>query len=158
MQVLAATLMFSKKKRMVDETAAPGKKLCQNIIDLYGSGQISAGRAQSLLTDVAESGVDECSFGRSHLQMASNARARDVRQRCLADSNWPPLFQAIAPVKGRSGETEQCTLYFFFPHEVCHMWAQSDHKLLLSRKGLDKVSNEVLEGLCKELQLRRSSL
>ena len=88
--------------------------------------------------------------------MASNAKARDVRQRCLADSNWPPLFQVIAPVKGRGGEIEQCPMYFLLPHEVlCHMWTQSDHTLLLSREGLDKVSNEVLDGLCKELQTEK---
>ena len=36
-------------KRNVDPMASSGKRLCQNTKDLYGSGMVSAGRAQSLM-------------------------------------------------------------------------------------------------------------
>ena len=145
--------MIGKKKRHVDTEAQPGKRLCQNIKDLYGAGILSAGRTQSLLDDAKASGVDECGFGSSAHSMASNPKPRDVRKRLLKDSQWPELFEAKGPVKVRSGELEETALHFMLPHEVLfQLWQISDANLMLSSSGLDAVSLRILASIKRELR------
>ena len=89
--------MLSKRKREVDQSAEPGDKLWGNIKDLYGSGKIAASRAESLMSDVAACGVDQCRFKalRNH-----SGRARDVRSSFLKHSHWSPWKLPRPPKRG----------------------------------------------------------
>ena len=49
--LLVVELMWQKRQHNRDEEAPPAKRLKDNIIDLYGSGDVPADRAQELLED-----------------------------------------------------------------------------------------------------------
>ena len=144
--------MLQKKKRVVDKDAPAGKRLCNNIKDLYGAGQISAGRAHSLMADAAESGVDACRYRK--LNHDQQPRARDVRQGFLKDSRWPEVLRVPCPIKTRDGALVLEQVSFLVPHEVlAEMLPHADPVLLFSTSGLDCLSKGKLEEVKSTLKV-----
>ena len=87
--------MWHKRHRARDEQAPPAKRLKDNIIDLYGSGDVPADRAQELLEDA---GALAHSLGSGDLQEMRRRgaddrnAARDLRRKLLKTSHWPPIY------------------------------------------------------------------
>ena len=122
--------MWRKKHREEDPEAPPGKRLRDNIVDLYGSGDIPGERAQAVLQDASDFarslGSDE--FGDLRGRQAPGAfrnQARDLRRRLLRKSRWPPIYvedircwsvkeQALVPKK----------VAFLLPHELIAVLAE----------------------------------
>ena len=83
--------MFSKRARRYDPKSLPrGKRLRQNICDLFMSNQISGKRAAEILQDMAAAGVK----GVSELTRAANTgkEARGLLRALTRNSQWPCLF------------------------------------------------------------------
>ena len=83
--------MWHKRHRSVDAEAPPGKRLRDNVVDLYAIGSIPGERAQSLLEDAgafaAEMGRPEMQDLRAHQGSGSSKNVdRDLRVRLLKRS------------------------------------------------------------------------
>ena len=122
--------MLGKRKRAVSSDASPGRRLRDNIVDLYGRGTISAQRCSSLLSDAGNSNVQSCQVGQS------TSRARDLQRALVKESGWPPLYLAEAPIKGVTGEETKAEVAFLLPHEVLYELVQiGDLGCIGSREG-----------------------
>ena len=85
--------MWHKRQRSVDAEAPPGKRLRDNVVELYASGGIPGGRAQSILEDAgafaAEMGRHEMQDLRAHKGPGSSKNVdRDLRVKLLKRSRF----------------------------------------------------------------------
>ena len=85
--------MWHKRHRSVDNEAPAGKRLRDNLVDLYASGDIPGERAQSLLEDAgafaSEMGRPEMQDLRAHEGAGSSKNVdRDLRVRLLKRSRF----------------------------------------------------------------------
>ena len=91
--------MWHKKHRQDDPQAFSGKRLKENLTDLYASGEIAGERAQSLFDDAGDFAR---SLGSSDMQSlrgkrtagSSKNKDRDPHRCLLKQSHWPPLYVA----------------------------------------------------------------
>ena len=94
--------MWHKRQRSVDAEAPPGKRLRDNVVDLYASGGIPGGRAQSILEDAgafaAEMGRHEMQDLRAHKGPGSSKNVdRDLRVKLLKRSRCEVRVQQGSP-------------------------------------------------------------
>ena len=140
--------MWQKNKRARDEDAPPGQRLRHNILDLYGSGEVSAERTQELLEDAgeyaAEAGRDDFQDLRRR-QSAGNERniARDLRAKLLKHSHWPPVYEAhIRMWNTRTKEMGLSKVCVLLPHELLQALKEvGSIDILLDHSALD-LSNQ----------------
>ena len=91
--------MFSKTARPCDASAVPpAKRLRRNLVDLYASNELSATRAQELIDDAADAGVEDCQSLRRRNRATTTSKkkncARDLRARLLRGCRWPRTYEA----------------------------------------------------------------
>ena len=110
--------MWHKRHRQDDPLAPPGKRLRDNIADLYSSGEVAGDRAQSLLDDA---GQFADSMGSHELQDLRTARAegknkdRTSEGDFFAEAGGPvSIWQLSGP--GPRSRSKRCPrgLLFFF--------------------------------------------
>ena len=151
--------MWHKRHRDVDEGAPAGKRLRDNLVDLYGSGQVPGERAQSLLEDAGafarEVGRPDMQDLRRHRSPGSVGNvARDLRQRLLKRSQWPPLYQQhIRFLDPGTQNIVAKPLCFLLPHEVVSRLALvGDTGVLFSTAGLDETNLKKHRSITQTLQ------
>ena len=119
--------MWHKRQRDIDPEAPAGKRLRDNILDLYGSGELAADRTQDLLEDAAAFAHEA---GRDDMQ--------DLRRRTSAGSEREVrMWNTKEKVMGKS---KVCLL---LPHEILHCLAEiGDFEVLTDATGLDAANRE----------------
>ena len=93
--------MWHKRHRQQDEAAPPGKRLRDNLVDLFSSGSVPGERAQSLLDDASAfaRSVDRPEMQEFRGQGSPGSirnKARDLRLRLLQRSRWPSIYIYIS--------------------------------------------------------------
>ena len=74
--------MFSKTARPYDASAVPpAKRLRRNLVDLYASNELSATRAQELMDDAADVGVEDCQTLRRRNKATNDEQQEELRER-----------------------------------------------------------------------------
>ena len=150
--------MYHKRHRARDSEAPPGKRLRDNLVDLYGSGAVTGERAQTLLEDAGalaqEAGTDDFQDLRAHTSAGSMKNIdRDLRVRLLKRSRWPPVY--IEEVNCWSVSQKVVVkkkLAFLLPHELVGVFSEAGEKAaLVSTAGLDSTNlkrhKQILEKL-----------
>ena len=136
--------MWHKRHRPRDDEAPPGKRLRDNLADLYSSGDVAGDRAQSLFQDAADFSRSLGSHDFQEMRGADTAgsrknASRDLQRRLLRRSHWPPLYvQEVRSwsVKEQAEVTQKVAV--LLPHEVLAVIAEvSDHAVLFENEGLD---------------------
>ena len=138
--------MWHKRQRSTDPEAPGGKRLRDNILDLYGSGEVPADRTQALLDDASAFAMEA---GRSDFQdlkskgSGSNV-ARDLRAKLLKHSLWPPVYQAEVRMWNEKskcmGLSKICVL---LPHEILQTLLEvGSLETLTDSSGLDPPNQE----------------
>ena len=116
--------MWGKKHRLQDPEAPPGKRLRDNLVDLYASGDIPGDRAQSLLQDAGDFarslGSDEMQELRGgEAPGAARNRDRDLRRKLLKRSRWPGVYiQEIRCWSVKQKALLPQKVAFLLPHEI----------------------------------------
>ena len=151
--------MWQKRQRSKDAAAPAAKKLKDNIIDLYGTGELSADRTQDLLEDAAAFGEE---VGRDDFQDVRRSRApgsagniaRDLRRTLLKRSLWPPVY--IFEARMWSVKTKQQSLQkmaMLLPHEVLFSMSEvGSMEVLTDHSGLDRPNLERHNAITAVLQ------
>ena len=133
----------TKKHRLVD-AEAPGKRLRDNLVDLFASGDVPGDRSQSLLNDAADIARSVGSHELQDLRGASSLgsgknQARDLGRRLLRRSLWPPLYEDFVrcwSVKGKQIVAKKVA--FLLPHEILSVLHQTAGAGVLQQtEGLD---------------------
>ena len=116
--------MWHKRHWSQDAEAPAGKRLRENIADLYTSGDIAGDRAQSLFEDAGDFAD---SLGSHEMQDLRGGRFagsvknqnRDLRRKLLRRSRWPPLYlQEVRSWSVKHKRMEMQKLAVLLPHEV----------------------------------------
>ena len=152
--------MWHKKHRAQDPEAPPGKRLRDNIVDLYASGEVPGERAHALLNDAGDFAR---SLGSGDLQdlrgtrtpgTSKNQQRRDLRRRLLKGSRWPPVY--IAEVRCWSVRDKQLQpkkVAFLLPHEVVGVLSEvSDVDVLFQHSALDGRNQAKYTDISQQLQ------
>ena len=148
--------MWQKRQRDRDEQAPPAKRLRDNIVELYGSGDVPADRAAELLEDAADL---THSLGSGDLQDMRRSggdnrnAARDLRRKLLKTSHWPPIY--TCKVRMWSVPDKKLTLQkvaLLLPHEILQTFTEmGNHDVVFDTKGLDlqnqKRAKEILDAM-----------
>ena len=141
--------MWHKKHRQVDPEDPPAKRLRDNLIDLYASGEVPGDRAQSVLNDAGEFA---CELGSGDLQELRGSIAagsgknqeRDLRRNLLRRSRWPPIYVAeirCYSLKQRMLRPQKVA--FLLPHELVGVLQEvSDPRVLVQHGALDTYNQE----------------
>ena len=144
--------MFSKTARPYDASAVPSaKRLRRNLVDLYASKELSATRAQELIDDAADAGVEDCQSlrRRSRATTTSNKKncARDLLARLLRGCRWPRTYEAqIRTWNPRRSQEVVTIVHMFLLHEVAHVLHNHlNADSLWDRSGLDALTREHTE-------------
>ena len=141
--------MWHKKHRQQDAEAPPGKRLRDNLVDLYASGEVAGDRAQSLLDDAGDfaraMGSDELQDLRGSRSAGSEKnKDRDLRRRLLKRSRWPPIY--LAPVRCWSVSQKELIpmrVAVLLPHEVIGVLSEvSDLTVLQQHTALDGTNQD----------------
>ena len=141
--------MWHKKHRLTDPQAPPGKRLRDNLTDLYASGEIAGDRAQSLFDDTGdfarELNSDELQDLRGKRTAGSSRNQdRDLRRRLLKRSHWPPIY--VAEVRCYSKKLKEVVpkrVALMLPHEVVGVLAEIGNTETMCQHGaLDGWSEE----------------
>ena len=143
------TLMWHKRHRSRDAEAPAGKRLRDNILDLYGSGEASAERTQELLDDAAafafEAGRDDMQDLRSTAS-AGNVRnvSRDLRKRLLKKTHWPPVYVSeVRTWNTKEKEMGVSKVCLLLPHELLYSLCQvGEFEVLTDASGLDAANRQ----------------
>ena len=139
--------MWHKRHRSRDSDAPAGKRLRDNLVDLYASGSIPGDRAQSLLDDAGafadELGHHEMQDLRAPTGQGSvKNRDRDLRAKLLRRSQWPPVY--IATIRCWSVKTKELVprkVAFLLPHEVLGVLEEAGKSEVLTEiAGLDSTN------------------
>ena len=141
--------MWHKKHRQDDPQAPPGKRLKENLTDLYASGEIAGERAQSLLDDAGDFAR---SLGSSDMQDlrgkrtagSSKNKDRDLRRRLLKRSHWPPMYVAeVRCYSRKEKEVAPRRVALLLPHEVVGVLAETgDPNIICAHAALDPWNEE----------------
>ena len=133
--------MWHKKHRPSDPEAPPGKRLRDNLVDLYASGEVAGERAQSLLDDAGDfarsvgSGEMQELRGRRTTGSAKN-KDRDLRRRLLKRSQWPPLYVAeLDCYSVKHKEVVRQPVAFLLPHEVLGVLSEVSSLEVMQQAG-----------------------
>ena len=119
--------MFSKTARPYDASAVPpAKRLRRNLVDLYASNEMSATRAQELVDDAADAGVEDCqTLRRRNRATTTNKKkncARDLGARLLRGCRWTRTHEAqIRTWNPRRSQEVVTIVHVLLPHEVAHV-------------------------------------
>ena len=151
--------MWHKRHRQDDPLAPPGKRLRDNIADLYSSGEAAGDRAQSQLDDA---GQFADSMGSHELQDLRTARAegknkdRDLRRQLLGRSRWPSVYLATVGTWSQKQKLEvPQRIGLLLPHEIVAVLSEIGSPAVLCQSGgLDatnlKKHQKILESLQQE--------
>ena len=141
--------MWHKRQRDEDPTAPPGKRLRDNLVDLYASGEVAGARAQSLLDDASDFARSMGSGDMQELRDSGSAgaaknRSRDLRRRLLRRSAWPPIYiQEVRCYSKKLKEMVVQRLAFLLPHEIiAAMSAVGKTEVLCQHQALDAWNKE----------------
>ena len=136
--------MWHKKQRDQDPAAPPGKRLRDNLVDLYASGEIAGDRAQSLMDDAGDyaraMGSDEFQDLRGAKGPGSaKNKDRDLRRRLLKRSHWPRIYLAeLRCYSVRQKRLIPQRVAFLLPHEIIGLLADiGDHNVMCQHGALD---------------------
>ena len=141
--------MWHKRHRQQDTEAPPGKRLRDNIAELFSSGAVPGDRAQSLLDDasafareVHRPDMQELR-GRTSPGSVRN-KARDLRTRLLQRSQWPPFYvQEMRFWSPKQKEMVVKKVAMLLPHEIVDTLAQAgEPDVLVELEGLDEVNKK----------------
>ena len=136
--------MWHKRHRSQDPDAPPGKRLRDNLANLYASGEVAGERAQSLLED-AGAFAQQC--GRHELQdLRANRSAgsskninRDLRRRLLRNSAWPSVYTEqirFWSIKEKTLVLKKVAI--LLPHEILGALSEVGKEAVLTQSaGLD---------------------
>ena len=151
--------MWHKKHRQVDPEAPPGRRLRENLVDLFASGDVPGDRAASLLDDA---GSFARSMGSSEMQDvrasayaggAKNA-ARDLRRKLLKGNKWPSVY--IAPIRFWSTKQQvevERNVAMLLPHEVIGVLAEvGSAEVLTQSVSLDPTNQQKHRSIEDRLQ------
>ena len=148
--------MWQKKHRIEDPEAPPGKRLRDNLVDLYASGDIPGDRAQSLLQDAGDFarslGSDEFADLRgSQAAGALRNQERDLRRRLLKRSKWPPVYvEEVRCYSVKDQELVMKKVAFLLPHELIACLAEvGDPEIMQQNEALD-ATNLARHGVIRE--------
>ena len=150
--------MWHKRHRAQDADAPAGKRLRDNLVDLYASGGIPGERAQSLLEDAGafadELGAADMQDLRAHGGPGSSKNVdRDLRTRLLKRSQWPPIF--IHPLRFWSVKQKLMVtkkVAFLLPHEVIGVLSEAGKEAVLTESaGLDSTNRARHESILTKL-------
>ena len=151
--------MWHKKHRQQDAAAPPAKRLRDNVVDLYASGEVAGQRAQSLLDDAGDfarsmgSGDLQELRGRRSAGSAKN-QDRDLRRRLLRRSRWPQTY--LADVRCYSAKQKAVVpqkIAFLLPHEIVGVISEiSDINTLQQHSALDGSNQERCNIIRQQLQ------
>ena len=151
--------MWHKKHRLADPEAPPGKRLRENLVDLYASGDIPGDRAQSLLEDAGEFARSVGSHELQDLRASAHAGgaknvARDLRRRLLRHSKWPSVYVADVRVWSSTHKAEVTQkLAMLLPHEVIGALAEvGSADVLCQSVALDPINREKHQVIEERLQ------
>ena len=160
--LLVVEIMWQKRQHNRDEEAPPAKRLKDNIIDLYGSGDVPADRAQELLEDA---GALTQSLGSGDLQEmrrrgsagSDKNVARDLRRKLLKGSHWPPIY--VTMIRMWSVAEKRVTLQkvaLLLPHELLQtLKDMGSSEVVFDASGLDTLNQkkygQILEAMHGEL-------
>ena len=151
--------MWRKKHRLQDPEAPPGKRLRDNLVDLYASGEIPGDRAQSLLEDASEFarslGSDEMQDLRGgQTAGASRNKERDLRRRLLKRSKWPPIYiQQIRCWSVKDKALVPKSVAFLLPHEVLYVLSEVSSAEVLQQAWALDTSNQAMHAeIMEQLQ------
>ena len=133
--------MWHKKHRPQDPQAPPGKRLRDNLVDLYASGEVSGDRAQSLFDDAADfsraMGSDEFQELRGGAGPGSaKNKERDLRRKLLKRSNWPAVYEAEVrcwSVSQKALVPQKIAL--LLPHEIVGCLSEVGNLTVLQQHG-----------------------
>ena len=150
--------MWHKRHRPQDAEAPPGKRLRDNLVDLYSSGSIPGDRAQSLLNDA---GAFAAEAGRPDLQELRGAPGqgssknvdRDLRARLLKRSRWPPVYiESIRFWSTKDKALVEKRVAFLLPHElVGALAAAGNPEVLTESSGLDLTNKAKYDSILAKL-------
>ena len=140
--------MWHKKHRQQDPQAPPGKRLRDNLVDLYASGEVAGERAQSLLDDAGDFAK---SVGHSEFQDLVGGRSegsqknkdRDLRRRLLRRSHWPPVYTAqVRCYSLRQKCIQPQSIALLLPHELIGVLEEVGDSNIMCQHGALDVWNE----------------
>jgi hypothetical protein len=144
--------MLAKNKRPYDPDALPdGKRLRENLKDIFANNLLAAGRVQEVIDDIADCDVPAMHSLRSSSMrgdaksrrvMQSKNASRNLTRKLLKGNQWPPLYHADIRVKDlKTGDEVWQRCSFLLPHEFVNVLEKfGDHEQLLSTRGLDPLS------------------
>ena len=151
--------MWHKRHREEDAAAPAGKRLRDNLTDLFNSGAVGGERAQSLLEDAGafarEVGRPDMQDLRAHRSTGSSRNiARDLRTRLLRRSQWPPMYvQEMRFWDPKQKRLVSKKVALLLPHEVVGKLAQAgDLAHLVENAGLDAVNRKKHQQIFDSLQ------
>ena len=151
--------MWHKKHRLQDTEAPPGKRLRDNITDLFASGDVPGDRSQSLLDDAADFarslGSSDFQDLRSRPGLGSQKnRARDLARRLLRTSKWPTIYtQEIRCWDLKTKSLVPKKVCFLLPHEVVGAMSEvGDVTVLQQDDALDPYNKKRHEHILDRLQ------
>ena len=151
--------MWHKQHRAVDPEAPPGRRLRENLVDLFASGDVPGDRAASLLDDAGSfarsMGSHEMQDVRAsaHAGGAKNA-ARDLRRKLLKGNNWPSVYIASIRFWSTKQKVEvQRKVAMLLPHEVIAVLADvGSAEVLTQSVGLDPTNEQKHRHIGDKLQ------
>ena len=151
--------MWHKRHREEDAEAPAGKRLRDNLTDLFSSGAVGGERAQSLLEDAGafarEVGRPDMQDLRAHRSAGSSRNvARDLGTRLLRRSQWPPTYvQNMRFWDPKQKIVVSKKVALLLPHELVGKLAQAgDLALLVENAGLDAVNRKKHQQILDSLQ------
>ena len=148
--------MWHKRHRSQDPNAPAGKRLRDNIADLYSSGEIAGDRAQSLFDDAGEFANELGSAEMQDMRSSGTSKNqnRDLRRRLLRRSNWPPMYvQEVRSWSVKQKEVVRQKLAILLPHEIIAALAQvGDPEVLCQEQGLDTWNLKKHQEISEKLQ------
>ena len=136
--------MWHKRHRSQDDAAPAGKRLRDNIADLYSSGDVAGDRAQSLFRDAGEFARGLGSHEMQDLRGSASTGAaknanRDLQRRLLKRSHWPPPYiQEVTSWSVKQKEEVQQKMAIMLPHEIVGVLSEvSDPEVMCQNAALD---------------------
>ena len=136
--------MWHKRHRDRDPLAPPGKRLRDNLADLYASGEVAGDRVQALMDDAGEFADSMGSHELQDLRASGDSKNkdRDLRRRLLRRSRWPSVYLATVRTWSQKLKAEvPQTIALLLPHELVFVLSEvGSPDVLCSTAGLDVVN------------------
>ena len=136
--------MWHKRHRERDPLAPPGKRLRENLADLYSSGEVAGDRAQSLMDDAGEFADSLGSHEFQDLRSSGGGKNadRDLRRKLLRRSRWPSVYYAQVRTWSPRLKTEVVQkIALLLPHEIVFVVSEvGSVGVLCQTAGLDSTN------------------